>query len=39
MRSLYKNAELTIFASFCGPTNIPPLEALAWITINMLKSY
>ena len=29
MRSLYENAELTIFASFCGPTNIPPLEAIA----------
>lgn len=29
MRSLYSDAELTIFASFCGPTNIPPLEALA----------
>lgn len=29
MRSLYEKAELTIFASFCGPTNIPPLEAIA----------
>ena len=29
MRPLYENAELTIFASSCGPTNIPPLEALS----------
>ena len=28
MRILYKNALATIYPSFCGPTNIPPLEAL-----------
>ena len=28
MYSLYKNSFATIFASFIGPTNIPPLEAI-----------
>lgn len=28
MYSLYKNSLATIFASFIGPTNIPPLEAI-----------
>jgi len=27
--SLYKNAKALVFPSFFGPTNIPPLEALA----------
>ena len=28
MASLYKNSIATVFVSFIGPTNIPPLEAL-----------
>ena len=28
MYSFYKNASLTSFVSYCGPTNIPPLEAM-----------
>ena len=28
MYSFYKKASLTSFVSFCGPTNIPPLEAM-----------
>ena len=28
MYSFYKKASLTCFVSFCGPTNIPPLEAM-----------
>jgi glycosyltransferase involved in cell wall biosynthesis len=29
MSSLYKSAYATIYPSHCGPTNIPPLEALS----------
>lgn len=29
MRILYKRARAIIMASFCGPTNIPPLEGMA----------
>ena len=28
MYSFYRRASLTCFVSFCGPTNIPPLEAM-----------
>jgi glycosyltransferase involved in cell wall biosynthesis len=29
LKSLYKSAKSLIFVSFCGPTNIPPLEAIS----------
>ena len=29
LKSLYKSAKSLIFISFCGPTNIPPLEAIS----------